>query len=541
MPIPTRLANDGWWLCGDIPLSHANASQNQMTSISLTALPPPALLRGVPRKLAVAIAATAFADWLFYDHAIGLSLALFLLVLACISLLANPVRTSRRQVLIAVAILIAGLAPIMEELDTLSALFGVVAVAVAVASLTNPFIEGLRDRVKAVLALLLAGPFRLFPDLARSLSRPSSLSHLTMWIVPLFLSGIFLLLFASANPLIEHMLATLDLWKRASEFSVARPLFWIVTLSAIWPFVHVRWHRKAVSQPPVAIAQQDAAPALPANLDTLPDEGELFGPGTILRSLISFNLLFAVQSVMDLTYLWGGIALPDGMTYATYAHRGAYPLMLTALLAAGFVLVAIAPGGPAERKPAIRALVFVWIAQNVMLVVSSLLRLDLYVETYSLTYWRVAALIWMVLVAVGLMLIVARIALNRPNRWLVLANLTTLALVLYACAFINFPWAISTYNVAHGPEISGNGASVDFLYLLSLGPQALPAIDRYLDLQRRSPDVWKPSTDWTRQVDCLVNRHHTELASWRTWNFRGWRLQRYLDRDRIAANSTALP
>ena len=485
----------------------------------------------MPCKLAVAAAATAVADWLFYDHTIGLSLALFLLALAGSSLLMNRMQVSRRDRWIAVAILIAGRAPVVEELGILSALFSILAVAVAVSSLTNPFIESPRDRFKAVRTLLLAGPFRLLPDLARSLTRPSSLSSLTVWIVPLFLSGIFLLLFASANPLIEHMLAMLDLRKHASEFSVVHLLFWIVMVSVIWPIIHLRWHRKAGSPRPVDVAQQDAAPSLPAPVDTLPGENELLGPAIILRSLILFNLLFAAQSIMDLIYLWGGVALPDGMTYATYAHHGAYPLMLTALLGAGFVLVAIAPGGPAVRKPAIRALLLAWIAQNVMLVVSSLLRLDLYVETYSLTYWRVAALIWMVLVAVGLVLIVARIVLNRPNRWLVLANLTTLALVLYACAFINFPWAISTYNVAHSREMSGNGTSMDFLYVLSLGPQALPAIDRV----QGSNALHVPCMN--HQRDRLVQQLTSELGSWRAWSFRGWRLQRYLDQ--IAENSTA--
>jgi hypothetical protein len=103
-------------------------------------------------------------------------------------------------------------------------------------------------------------------------------------------------------------------------------------------------------------ASVEAAPASPTKVDTL--LGKLFGAEAILRSLVLFNLLFAVQTILDLIYLRGGVALPDGMTYATYAHRGAYPLMLTALLAAGFVLVAIAPGGQAERKPAIRTLVF---------------------------------------------------------------------------------------------------------------------------------------------------------------------------------------
>src|SRR5882757_1172435 len=548
MSIPTRLANDGWWLCVpptpsiDVAPFPANAGQDSMKSISLAAFPMPVLSCSLPRKLAVAAGATALADWLFYDHTIGLSLALFLLVLAGLSLLANRMRAGRREALVAVAILIAGVAPIVEQLTPLSVLFGILAVAVAVSTLTTPFIEGWRDRFKAVRTLLLVGPFRLLPDLARSRTWSRSLSSLTVWIVPLFLSAIFFGLFASANPLIEHVLTALDWRSGTDQLSVARLLFWMMMVSVIWPFIHLRWHRKAAPEPAVDTAQADAAPASPPEADWL--AGELFGPGAILRSLVLFNLLFAVQTMLDLVYLWGGVALPDGMSYASYAHRGAYPLMLTALLAAGFVLVAIAPGGSAERKPAIRILVFAWIAQNVVLVISSILRLDLYVEIYSLTYWRLAALIWMVLVAVGLVLIVARIALNRPNHWLIVANLTTLALTLYICAFITFTWVISTYNVAHSREASGKGTLLDFHYLVSLGPQALPAIDRYLHQPMRTYSTIQDTdgsqvSTMDRERDCLVQRHHSELDSWRSWNFRGWRLQHYLDQ--VAANSTATP
>ena len=54
---------------------------------------------------------------------------------------------------------------------------------------------------------------------------------------------------------------------------------------------------------------------------------------TITGSFLALNALFALQTAMDMTYLWGGVALPDRMTYASYAHRGAYPLIVTALLA----------------------------------------------------------------------------------------------------------------------------------------------------------------------------------------------------------------
>jgi hypothetical protein len=488
-----------------------------MNSITMPALRLPTLLDSIPRKLMVALAVTGFADWLFYDQRIGISVAVFLLVLGGLSLLTNPVHAGLRQWLLAAAVLVVGLAAVVEEFNVLSAILAVLAVAVAVSSLTNPLMEGLRARYVAVLDLVLTGPFRIFRDIAQSPRWSLTLKSFTVWVVPLLLSCVFLLLFSSANPLIETWLNAIDLKAWLSRLSIVRLLFWSVTLCVIWPFIYLKWIRK----PPPApwVSETEAAAGVPPS--------ELFGAAAILRSLLLFNLLFAVQTALDVIYLWGGVALPDGLTYAAYAHRGAYPLIVTALLAAGFVLAAMRPGGPAARMPAIRVLVFFWIAQNVMLVVSSMLRLDLYVQIYSLTYWRIAALIWMLLVAVGLILIVARIAFNRSNTWLVRMNLATLALTACICSFINFPYVIAAFNVDHSKEVSGNGLALDVGYLAGLGPQAVPAIDRYLAALPNGSHLFdRGQLAWNR--DQLIKRQLAELDSWRAWSFRGYRLKRYV-------------
>jgi hypothetical protein len=126
------------------------------------------------------------------------------------------------------------------------------------------------------------------------------------------------------------------------------------------------------------------------------------------------------------------------------------------------------------------------VAQNIVLVISSILRLELYVGIYALTYWRVAAFVWMGLVAAGLALIIARIALGKSNEWLLSANLLTLSATLYACSFINFAALIANYNVEHSFEMTGHGTELDFWYLRSLGPSARPALDRFLEQQART-------------------------------------------------------
>ena len=64
----------------------------------------------------------------------------------------------------------------------------------------------------------------------------------------------------------------------------------------------------------------------------------------IVHCLAVFNIIFALQTLLDVIYLCGGAALPRGLTYASYAHRGSYPLIAAALLAAAFVIVTFRPG-----------------------------------------------------------------------------------------------------------------------------------------------------------------------------------------------------
>ena len=336
--------------------------------------------------------------------------------------------------------------------------------------------------------------------------------------MPLAFGAVFLLLFAAANPLIDSWLAAIDLSTLAAHVSVGRVAFWLLTIALVWPFVFIRRSRRL----PARLAALGAASTALAPAGACP---RLFGKAAILRSLVLFNLLFAVQTALDVAYLWGGVALPDGLTYAAYAHRGAYPLIVTALLAAGFVIAAMRPGGDAARSPLIRHLVFLWTGQNVVLVVSSILRLDLYVAVYSLTYLRIAAFVWMLLVGAGLVLIVARIVLDRSNAWLVAANLVSLILTLYLLSFVNFPRLIAEYNVQHSREIAGSGAGLDTCYLIALGPQAIPAIDAYV---AHLGPVRVPELVDAR--DRLAVAHRVRMMNWRAWSYDDWQLMRYLDR-----------
>ncbi|MEH2491097.1 DUF4153 domain-containing protein [Bradyrhizobium sp. AZCC 2230] len=467
----------------------------------------------IPAKVGLALALAALADWLFYGERIGLSLSLFAIAIAVVSVLFNHATLDLRRAWTSAAVLVAGLVPAVEELNPLSCLILVTALLMALLLATNPETTELVERARALRNFILLGPFRFFPDVLQVFNMSAFTRGIALWLLPAALGTVFVALFAAANPVIEQWVSLLNPKIILDYVSIPRLLFWTMMLALVWPFIHVRWRRKKV-----VTADVDDVP-VPPPLQPLVS-AEFLGPSTILRSLVLFNLLFAAQSILDGLYLWGHVALPDNMTYAAYAHRGAYPLIATALLAAAFVLVAMRPGGPAEKSTVIRPLVYLWVGQNVLLVASSILRLDLYVDIYMLTYWRIAAFIWMGLVALGLILIVARIALDRSNGWLVGANLIALTIVVYTCSLMNFDAFIADYNIAHSREVSGRGMPIDTRYLTQIGPQALPAIERMMQIRADRTLVGCH--------DRLVESQHLDMA-WRAWGFRTWRLQRRLD------------
>src|SRR3546814_3553719 len=67
-------------------------------------------------------------------------------------------------------------------------------------------------------------------------------------------------------------------------------------------------------------------------------------------------------------------------------------------------------------------MVVLGIAQDVLLVASSILRTGDYIAAYGLTELRIEALAWMGLVAIGLVLICWRLIRARSPRWLINAN-----------------------------------------------------------------------------------------------------------------------
>src|SRR5215475_2304051 len=121
MPVPSRLANDGWWLCDSpsiapVPVRITQRGYAAMTNLAQPeSIASPLWTNAVVLRLAAAIGLTALADWLFYDENAGISVVIFAIALAGCSLVTNFAVLDRRRLFAAGLVLIAGLAPALED------------------------------------------------------------------------------------------------------------------------------------------------------------------------------------------------------------------------------------------------------------------------------------------------------------------------------------------------------------------------------------------------------------------------------------------
>lgn len=494
-------------------------------------------------KLLTCAFLVALADMLFYDHPIGWTFGLFGVVLLMAMQVHKPAAAQSRLVAIT-SYAMAGLVLALIETPSFLAvtMYGFSIIALSLLTKLNN-LDDTRVILRSVLRYIFTGWARLYRDgimmsyigKRRRKGQRRSQSIVRHWALPLGMSLIFVLLFAQANPIIMHWADAIDLRYLWKYLSVWRLLFWMSVACVCWALIRPRFKQRSPAL--VSVTKQSFT------LTNL-----LFNERSIFLSLVVFNGLFLVQNAMDIAFLWTGAKLPDGMTHAQYAHQGAYPLIVTALLAALFVLIALKPGSVSEQMASIRALVYAWVGQNILLVFSSIIRLTDYIEMYSLTYLRVSALIWMLLVAFGLALIVARIYFGRSNRWLINTNSLTLYTTLYLCCFINFGSIIADYNVKHCREITGSGASLDVHYLRNeIGSAAIPALIWFeahhaaSSATQPAPSTYLPATDgsyydaprYTSAVDRvsefrreLQQQANTRIQNWRAWTFREYRIAR---------------
>jgi hypothetical protein len=188
------------------------------------------------------------------------------------------------------------------------------------------------------------------------------------------------------------------------------------------------------------------------------------------------NVLFLAFVIVQFRYLFGGaslVAVSPGLTYAEYARRGFFELVLVSALILPLLLVFdwLIPEHEWSRKKSFRLLAGVQIGLLLVIMASALQRMRLYQNEYGLTELRLyttAFMLWLAIVSFWFVFTVLR---NRRNRF-TFGTLVGALLILAGLHWLNPDDVIFRVNLNHSSQPSG----FDLRYACTLSADAVPAM-----------------------------------------------------------------
>ncbi|WP_428699707.1 DUF4173 domain-containing protein [Stappia sp.] len=510
--LPRLLQREGWWLTSaaapagadaGTPATTAAARPERHADVSSDADEAPAASHGPPdgrfrwpsqASLAALLACVIAANLLLYHRWPGLAFVPFAVIVFLAGIAALPGRKIPRGPAL---LLLASQLPLIEYQQLLAVAFAVAGLAVSLVWARAAARPGAVQVITSAALLLFSSvkqPFRAirFASLAVQAGGRGkntgtvALKAASRLAFPMLGAAALLVLLAVANPVIEGWLDRLLSLDIHVVLLLWRLVFLSLVASLVWPFL--AWSGVL---PPMRVTDAGAPVGRWLGLNA----------GSVSLALILFNAMLLVQVGTDVRYLLVGGELPEGLTYSAYARHGAFALMATAILAGAFAVLARPFLG---ERPGLRGLMYLWLVQNLVLTAAAGYRLWIYVEAYGLTYLRIHAAIWTLLVGVGLALIAWQIRRERSAGWL-LARIAALALAtLYLCSFVNFGHIIASHNIA---RLKGPGEPV-----CEAGYPVMPS--------------HAPS-------NARCRAYAPRIGNWRNWDFRTWRAIGYLEADKV--------
>ena len=327
--------------------------------------------------------------------------------------------------------------------------------------------------------------------------------------VPLLIALLFFFMYRASNPMFEKL--TVDILDFIT-WSWVR-----FTLGGLLLMYGFFYHRKLKL---ISDLDENA----PDNLDpsTYSDEGTFkflnIGnenlSGIILLSLL--NLLLLSVNVIDVNYLYLDTVLPEDMTYSEFVHQG-IGMLITSIIIAVVIILFYFKGALNffRYNRALKILAYIWVAQNIFMILSTVFRNHLYIEEYSLTYKRIGVYVYLLLAVIGLVFTFVKIAGKKTNWFLARRTSWSFYVVLIISCAVNWNMLITDFNMQRA---AGQDKKLDARYLATLSPSNTATLLNYAFEQRDSVKNYQWLYFEKRlHIKMYELLEHRQQADWQSW------------------------
>jgi Leucine-rich repeat (LRR) protein/MFS family permease len=492
----------------------------------------------------IIIIATALYSYLFYKEAAGINFLIFSVALIALLLVRDlSLMTRKKWLLIAAGTLISGLAVAIYG-NWLSIWANLISLCMLAGFSVSQRSSVLMTLFQSVYSFGSSVVFIILDAISRkSKQAPGGRSpfyvRLLLVLIPVLVTLLFFFLYRGSNAIFNNFAKNITL----DFISWGWVFFTLLGFILLYGFFYYR-RIKPLAQwdedKPMQLQHQEVSEGA-GRLFSIRNE---YWSGILL--FVMLNLLLLIVNALDLQYVYISRTLPEGLSHSEYVHQGVELLILSIIIAIAIILFVFRGNMNFYSKSrTLRLLATLWVIQNMIMVVSTIMRNNMYIEEFGgITYKRIGVYVYLVLALIGLITTWIKVWKLKSNWYLFRVNSMTWFWMLVLASLVNWDAIITRYNISHAKDLK----ELDKGYLIGLTPSTLPEMLAYndtSDLLRTavSEDYMDISMfrdfDATYGTRTLESKLHTKLykffekkerTGWQSWNYDDSRIMKEIQK-----------
>lgn len=485
-------------------------------------------------KFVLLIIGTVLFNFLFWKEAVGLNALLFTLFIIGSLIYAFPESLKSRNALIVLFGTLTTASTIVYHASELAVFVWIFSVV-----LLQPFVH--YSYLKSIIYSSLSAitsfvtSFQLLGDYIKlerksSIRLKSVLRFLKLTLLPILAVYIFYWIFKFANPVFDELsdeffIAVGD-WFRMifKDISFAEVMF------TLWGFVLVAWFIYKMKNDYVIHEERNHKENIlrvrkKRSINKFMGSKGLkmllkneFRIGMIM--IIMLNVLLLIVNIIDISTIWLNFNYTPDVDLRQFVYEGTYLLILSIILSIGIMIFFFRKNlnfYPHSKQ--LKIVSYVWIVQNVILLVSVIIRNSYYIEYFGLAYKRIGVFFFLALVVVGLITLYYKINHKKTTFWLIKLNSWAVYIGFVLFAVPDWDMIIARHNLSH--PLKNN---METSFMLTFDNKALPLIDqnRHVLKQSTQYNTYRYFYDsyenvYEDRVRDMLKRN--EEISWLSWNY----------------------
>lgn len=199
--------------------------------------------------------------------------------------------------------------------------------------------------------------------------------------------------------------------------------------------------------------------------------------------LVPLTVLYMVFCGVQIVCLFGGSVELEGMTYAQYARKGFFDLLVVCIL--NLILVQVGHGC-FRKNTALNVVMTVMSACTYIMIASSAFRMIQYIRHYYLTFLRILVLWALIVIAILLTGVIISIFKEGFPLFRFMCVIVTVGYLLLSFSHVDYWIAKCNMTYVNHTENTffDTDGRLDFRYLAKLSSDAAPALSEGIKLQK---------------------------------------------------------